>query len=98
MMNYSYKQVFIGDTINRNSVMVAPLLVDKETSFIDPNSRFQKITCKSKNKCIASKKHSDINKNKKTKLRVKDYKNKLYGYIPHDLYALSNVATFRNKT
>ena len=40
--NKSYRQIVLGDTINRNSVMVAQLLVDKETSFIDPKSRFQK--------------------------------------------------------
>ena len=32
-MKYSYKQIVLGDTKDRNSVMVAPLSVDEETSF-----------------------------------------------------------------
>ena len=62
-MNYSYKQVVLGDTKNRNSIMVALHLVDKETYFIDPKFRFQKISCKLKNKKVVSKKDLDINKN-----------------------------------
>ena len=64
-MKYTYKQIVLGDTKVRNSVMVAPHSVDKETSFVDPIFRFQKVSRKSNNKSFISKKNSDINKIKK---------------------------------
>ena len=96
-MKYSYKQIVLGDTKDRNSVMVAPLLVDKETSFIDPKFRFQKISRKTKNKKVISQKNSNINKYNKKFVRVKDYQNEVHGYVPHYLYTSNKVATSRDK-
>ena len=71
MMNYSFKQVVLVDTTNRNSVMVATHSVDAEMSFMDPKLRFQKISCKLKNKLVTIKKHCDVNKTKRNSYDLK---------------------------
>ena len=78
--------------------MVAPHSVDKETSFVNPKFRFQKVSRQTNNKRFISKKNSDISKIKKNFVRVKDDQNEVHGYEPHYLYTSGKVATSQDKT